>query len=194
MIKLGNILYRWRGVIGFCAFWLVWSFLQPVWQRIWVALPFTLIGLILRFWAVGYLDKESRGKELKVQTLVTAGPYRFIRNPIYLGNFFLTLSVLLAFNLKFYFFIAILILFGVYYGLIIKAEEDFLIRKFKEKYLFYYQTTGAVLPKYFFKSTYGKINQRYNLRNAIREFQTVGIMFLIYWAVYLKSFILASES
>ena len=43
-----------------------------------------LIGLGLRLWASGYLRKG--------EVLATGGPYRFCRNPLYLGSFLLLLS------------------------------------------------------------------------------------------------------
>src|SRR6266700_3810098 len=47
-----------------------------------MALSSTVIvatGEMLRIWAAGHLQKE--------RILTTGGPYRFIRNPLYLGSF-----------------------------------------------------------------------------------------------------------
>ena len=186
MVRFGTILYQWRGVIGFIVFWIVWYFSRPGWLMIAIGLPFTIIGLILRFWASGYIGKESRSKELRVTSLITNGPYRFIRNPLYLGNFFLTLGILLGMNLPSYFIGAIIVLFWVYYAMIIKAEHDFLIQKFGEKYLSYCKATRAVIPKNFFKKTLSDESQQYEFRNAKKEFQTIIMMLLIYVIIYLR--------
>jgi hypothetical protein len=43
------------------------------------------VGLVIRFWASGYILKTTR--------LATAGPYAHTRNPLYVGNFLLGLGI-----------------------------------------------------------------------------------------------------
>jgi protein-S-isoprenylcysteine O-methyltransferase Ste14 len=189
MVKFGNILYRWRGIIGFIAFWIVWYFSRPSWQMIFIGLPLILIGLILRFWASGYIGKESRSKELMVNTLIINGPYRYIRNPLYLGNFFLTLGVLLGLNLPIYFILLIIVLFWIYYAMIIKAEEDFLKERFGEEYLSYWKMTGTIIPINFSKKKLTNENEKYKFRLALKELQTIIILLSIYGLMYLRKVI-----
>ncbi len=189
MIKFGNILYRWRGIIGFIAFWIVWYFSRPNWQMVIIGLPFIMIGLILRFWAAGYIGEESRSKELMVHSLVTNGPYQYIRNPFYLGNFFLTLGVLLGLHLPLYIILLIIVLFWIYYAFIIRAEEDFLRKKFGEEYLLYWKKTSAIIPRNFAKKRSTIENQKYKFRYVVRELQTIIILLLIYGLIYLRTVI-----
>ena len=189
MIKFGNILYRWRGIIGFIAFWIVWYFSRPNWHMIIIGLPFIIIGLILRFWASGYIGKESRSKELTTQSLVTNGPYHYILNPLYLGNFFLTLGVLLGLHLPIYIIGLIIVLFWIYYALIIKAEEDFLKKQFEEEYLSYLKKTGTIIPKNFTKKISNIENQKYKFQYAKKELQTIVILLLIYGLIFLRKVI-----
>ncbi len=49
-----------------------------------LALP----GLLLRAWAAGHLRKNA--------TLTTSGPYRFVRNPLYLGTLIVALGLAAA--------------------------------------------------------------------------------------------------
>ena len=189
MINFGTILYRWRGVIGFIAFWIIWYFSRTNWQMMVFGFPFIIISLIARFWASGYIGKESRDKELAVNTLITNGPYRYIRNPLYLGNFFLTLGVILGLNLPIYFIVLIIVLFWIYYTMIIKAEEDFLIKRFGDEYVSYRKTTGAIIPKNFSKKTLTTENQKYKFHYAVKEFQTIIILILIYGLIYLRKVI-----
>ncbi len=46
------------------------------------------LGLVLRIWATGHLEK--------FQGLTVSGPYRWIRNPLYLGSFLIGLGFTVA--------------------------------------------------------------------------------------------------
>ena len=46
------------------------------------------VGELIRFWALGFVEKKG-------QKLAMSGPYGFVRNPLYVGNFFLGLGCLL---------------------------------------------------------------------------------------------------
>lgn len=189
MIKFGNILFRWRGIIGFSTFWILWYFARPNFQMIIIGLPLILIGLILRFWASGYIGIESRSKELMANTLITNGPYRYIRNPLYLGNFFLTSGILLGMHLPIYIIFLIIVLFWIYYTMIIKAEEDFLKKQFGEEYLLYKKKTGAIIPKNLTKKTSTIENQKYKFLLAKKELQTIIVLLLIYGLMFLRKVI-----
>ena len=51
-------------------------------------LPIALIGLLLRAWAAGHLAKD--------QQLATAGPYAYVRNPLYTGTLIVALGIVIA--------------------------------------------------------------------------------------------------
>src|SRR5436190_1125895 len=78
----------------------------PVWQGI--ALCF--VGASLRFWASGYLRKDSRP--------AVGGPYAFIRNPLYLGTYLMALGTAWAIENWALLFIST-VLFAVIYHYII---------------------------------------------------------------------------
>jgi len=141
------------------------------------------------------MNKEGRSNEIMAKSLITQGPYRFIRNPLYLGNFFLTLAVLIGSNPPIYLTFLITFLFWVEYSMIINAEQDFLTKQYGEKYLSYCKTTGAIIPKGLFselrrkpfiKSLRIKSNPKLLLRNAISELQTIIILLIIYALIYLR--------
>ena len=186
MNKFGNFLFRWRGIIGFIAFCLIWLLAQPNSSSILISLPFILIGLFFRFWANGYLGKEGRSNEIMAKALITQGPYRYTRNPLYIGNFFLTAGVLIGFHSPFYLIILMLGLFLVEYSIIIKAEQAFLINRFGNDYLTYRKITGMIFPKFFRERILASGNQKYLFKNALREIQTVIIFLLIYGLIYLR--------
>lgn len=56
-----------------------------------------LAGEALRCWAVGYSGATTRSDRVVAPALTTAGPYAFVRNPLYAGNFITALGFTLAF-------------------------------------------------------------------------------------------------
>ena len=51
-------------------------------------LPVATLGLALRAWAAGHLEKNSQ--------LAESGPYRFVRNPLYLGTLLAAVGLAIA--------------------------------------------------------------------------------------------------
>ncbi len=60
--------------------------------------PLALIGEALRCWAVGYSGTTTRADHVTAPRLVTAGPYAYVRNPLYVGNFITALGFTVAFT------------------------------------------------------------------------------------------------
>jgi protein-S-isoprenylcysteine O-methyltransferase Ste14 len=61
---------------------------RPVATHLALGLPLVLAGEALRIWACGYLQKNV--------VLTTAGPYRFVKNPLYVGTFLILSGLLWA--------------------------------------------------------------------------------------------------
>jgi protein-S-isoprenylcysteine O-methyltransferase Ste14 len=63
-------------------------FARPTPQSLACGIPVALAGLGLRAWAAGHLAKD--------QQLATAGPYAYIRNPLYAGTLLVALGLAAA--------------------------------------------------------------------------------------------------
>jgi protein-S-isoprenylcysteine O-methyltransferase Ste14 len=50
----------------------------PTWTSLAWGLPVSVLGLALRAWAAGHLEKN--------RTLAESGPYAYVRNPLYIGT------------------------------------------------------------------------------------------------------------
>ena len=98
-----------------------------------------IVGELIRFWALGFVEKKG-------QKLAMSGPYAFVRNPLYVGNFFLGLGVVvMVWNW------IILVLFlagflGIYAGTI-RGEEKHLREMFGKPYEDYCKNVPSFLPR-----------------------------------------------
>jgi protein-S-isoprenylcysteine O-methyltransferase Ste14 len=63
-------------------------------------LPLAFAGETIRMWAVGYSGVTTRGDTVTAPALVTAGPYAYVRNPLYTGNFLTAAGFAIAFTGK----------------------------------------------------------------------------------------------
>ena len=61
-------------------------------------LPLAFIGEAVRAWAVGYSGVTTRSNAVEAPALVTAGPYAYVRNPLYVGNFITAVGFAVAFT------------------------------------------------------------------------------------------------
>lgn len=96
-----------------------------------------LLGLVVRFWASGYISKS--------RVLAVCGPYAYMRNPLYLGNFILGFGIVVIANnlwLSLYYFIA----FTVLYIGTIKEEQEGLLEKFGAPYVTYMSKVPMFFP------------------------------------------------
>jgi protein-S-isoprenylcysteine O-methyltransferase Ste14 len=130
-------LFRYRGLIGFTAYLVVFWVSRPGIQNCLAALPLLAAGLGLRFWAMGYIGQSARSGVFEADRLVVAGPFRWFKlrrkspagHPLYVGNFLLTAGVLVALNCHILLGLAVMALFCIEYGLMASAEETYLARR-----------------------------------------------------------------
>src|SRR5437762_2438082 len=82
------------------------------------------LGAATRTWASAYLAADVvYAEQLKTASLVGDGPYRFVRNPLYLGNVFLAIGMgTMASRFGFVLLNALMLLFS--YRLILREEGE----------------------------------------------------------------------
>ncbi|WP_313100976.1 methyltransferase [Epilithonimonas sp.] len=88
----------------------------------------SIIGLGIRIYTVGFTPKNTSGRNTKegqvADKLNTTGIYSIVRNPLYLGNFFMWLG-LAMFTENVWFIICFILFYWIYYERIIFAECNF---------------------------------------------------------------------
>ena len=119
-----------------------------MWYTVVIGVPFIVIGELLRIWAVGYAGASTRARTLGAASdLVTTGPYRYVRNPLYLGNFLLSLGVCLVANV--YWLVAVLIVgYFSQYLPIIALEEAYLLESCGSVYQVYREQVPRFIPQF----------------------------------------------
>lgn len=115
-------------------------------ERGWVIFPIGIAvfaaGVLLRIWAQIHL--HYRLKQRKV--LTTTGPYVFVRNPIYIANTVLLLSLGIVSELVW--FIPLMLLWCIFvYGRVVAYEEMHLFDKYGKAYADYVEQTPRWIPK-----------------------------------------------
>ena len=108
-----------------------------------------LIGQLIRAITLGYTPKGTSGRNTHGQVadeLNTKGMYSLLRNPLYLGNFFMWLAIVLFINVH-WFSVLYIMCFWMYYERIIFAEENFLRNKYGQTYIEWSTKTPIFIPR-----------------------------------------------
>jgi protein-S-isoprenylcysteine O-methyltransferase Ste14 len=112
--------------------------------RMAVSVPLLATGQALRFWAAGFIPKY-RTLTVGAPSLVTGGPYAWVRNPLYLGNGMMGLGwAIMAGPVWCAVFAAVY--FALYCLVIIPLEERFLSERFGDEYERYRRSTPSIIP------------------------------------------------
>jgi len=131
-------------------------------NRSWLPVPFLLVALLapghataanwlvgavlvvigewIRLAGVAAAGTVTRRRSRDVQRLVTYGIFRWVRNPLYVGNFLIWMGFVVISGVLWFLPVAI-VLFAVEYTLIVAYEEGVLESIFGAEYLVYKETT-----------------------------------------------------
>ncbi len=128
----------------------------------------SMLGLLIRAYTIGHTPFGTSGRNTRNQvaeSLNKTGIYSIVRNPLYLGNFFMMFGVVMSIRIWSIGLLFILV-FWIYYEKIILAEEHFLKNKFDNVYISYADKTPAFVPnfKLYTPSTLG-----FSLRNVLKR-------------------------
>jgi protein-S-isoprenylcysteine O-methyltransferase Ste14 len=128
--------------------WMQWSsFLLPVWLR-WFASLISLATLLSLYWVFTSIGRNISETYLtkRDHVLVTHGPYRWIRHPLY--SFTIVGFLSLAIVASNWFMLAMSLLAIVALSLfVIPKEEAELLEKFGSEYRSYMKRTGRLAPR-----------------------------------------------
>lgn len=158
----GNTLFKYRGqipvilfilavpVIYFTDYKSIFSSEMNFWILTGVAITLSVLGQVIRAIAIGTANKNTSGRNRNEQiadALNTKGVYSTMRHPLYVGNYFMWIGIV-VFTANIWFILAVSLAFWLYYERIMFAEERFLERKFGQEYLDWSLKVPAFLPSF----------------------------------------------
>ena len=128
--------------------WMSWSALPlPLWLR-WLGVGVALSGFTLLQWAQQSLGKNwsDEPRLVEGQEMISSGPYRWIRHPIY-AAFLLILGSLLLISANWF-------IGALWIGMTcldvtsrMRTEESMMVGQFGEQYRAYMRRTGRLFPR-----------------------------------------------
>ena len=128
--------------------WMAWSALDlPAWLR-WIGAALGVLAVPAAWWVFSSLGRNVSETVLTKadQVLVTTGPYRWIRHPLYTTAEMLLLGVgLMAANWFILLFVTLVV--GLMWLVVVPLEEQALVARFGEAYRDYMGRTGRLLPR-----------------------------------------------
>ncbi len=137
MSRVVQVLNRWRVRAGLPCVLLTILLAKPNFYSLLSGLGFYLLGMLLRAWSSGHLKKEVE--------LTTSGPYRYTRNPLYLGNILMGLGVVASAR-SWWVLAVIALYFLIFYPAIIVRERGKMHELFPEQYQEYANQVPLLLP------------------------------------------------
>jgi len=139
---------------------------EDFWEGLCMAISF--VGFSIRCFTVGYVPEGTSGRNKsrqKAETLNTTGMYSIVRHPLYLGNFLIVLGIT-SFIGVWWCPVIVILAFWLYYERMMFAEEEFLRRKFGDRYLKWAERTPAFLPKF---KNWQQPSLPFSFRNVLRR-------------------------
>ena len=120
------------------AFLLRWFWPLPFWGRevaVWVGIALVLVGLAIGVWGRQTMVRAGTNVDPRrpATAVVTSGPFRFSRNPLYVGLTLIYLGITTALDTAWGLVLVVPLLVVMHQG-VVRREERYLERKFGDGY------------------------------------------------------------
>jgi len=174
----GNFLFKYRGQIPILLFLIVIPFIyytdyqifssKLLRQNMIVSFLISFVGMIIRIYTVGTTPAGTSGRNRDKQIakkLNQKGLYSIVRHPLYLGNFLIWFGVSM-YTVNTLFTVFLSLFFFIYYNIIMKTEEAFLKKKFKNEFLLWKKNTPMFFPSL---NNYHKSNYIFSIKTILKR-------------------------
>ena len=164
-------------------------FAEPTPLSLLIGFTIALVGESVRIWAVRHAGGATRttGSPGAGAELITHGPFAYVRNPLYLGNFALSLGLcIMSWAWMPWMLVIFFALFATQYWLIVSLEEENLQNHFGKVYEEYLQHVPRFLPRL---APYNRREIQImpftkalkTERNTLMSFSAVSIIIFLIW-------------
>ncbi|MGA2539666.1 MAG: isoprenylcysteine carboxylmethyltransferase family protein [Terracidiphilus sp.] len=135
------------------------------------------VGAVLRVWGTAYLGSGTvNSPQMKADIVLAAGPYRYVRNPLYLGSWFMFAAM--AFIMPPTGALFMMVLLTVFLYRLILGEEAFLTAKLGEPYRAYLNAVPRLFPRLRTTLPPGVAKPSW-LRSLLSELNPIGVFITI---------------
>ena len=177
-MEIGHRLFQYRDYTPIPLIVLMWFAAEPTVLSATVGTLITVFGELFRIYSVAFIGTVSRTRSNSTgANLITEGPFAFVRNPLYIGNFIICFGIA-VFSCTGWLVVLTVGLFAFQYYCIVKYEETILVEKFGEEYETYLRTVPAWLPKHLpsLDSIQWPTNFAPSLRSESRTLLAIALM------------------
>ena len=184
-MKFNAWMFKYRAVVLLPLAVVLIVFARPIFFSLLIGLTMAFIGEGIRIWGAGFVGDKSRDIVAQSRELIIAGPYRFVRNPLYIANTIMALGfVIIASGLVWDWKTWLLLgtVLGGYmfvYGNIVPHEERFLLKEYGDKY----ETYLKVVPRWIPRLSPCNINQGTYSWRDIRKAEIHTVFLLLFMTV-----------
>jgi isoprenylcysteine carboxyl methyltransferase (ICMT) family protein YpbQ len=152
---------------------LMWVFSDPTPASLLMGLAFVAVGQAIRIWSAGHIYKN--------QDVATGGPYAYVRNPLYLGSFIISVGLAVMTN-RWWAYLVVAAQFLFFYYLAILSEERYLSSTLGEPYLKYRETVPRFWPT---KGRHPEPNgafawEQVSYNKEYRSFVPIGLLCILF--------------
>ena len=148
-MDIRRLLFKNRGYTPIPLVLLLIYYARPSFWGIVFSLIFIFLGETIRIYANRYAGGATRTTKVGAAALCTAGPFAYVRNPLYLGNMLIYTGVVFFAGAPS--ILAMLLLtwafFIIQYSLIIALEEETLTEKFGDEYRIFCKYVPRLVPR-----------------------------------------------
>ena len=156
---------------------------RPIWSSVVIGIIISLAGVAIRAWASGHLRKEK--------ALAVSGPYRFSRNPLYLGNFVMGVGIVVGAH-SWWVLGLFVVYFAVFYPLIIRRERERMKELFPEQYEEYRRRVPSFFPSLLRRRFPSRGKFSWALYRQNKEFRALAGM-LAFWVALAAKILLLNR-
>ena len=149
MKTLGKIFYKYRSYTPLPFVFVMLLFVDSNATSMIIGFIIVMIGESIRIWAVGYFGSVSRATSQFVDaSLITQGPYSYLRNPLYIGNIIIYLGLgIMSLSFFPYLQLIAIVYFSFQYYCIVISEEEYLSNKYNGLYDIYRKKVKRFFPR-----------------------------------------------